>query len=36
VYSCFSDEPIRPAGPGKSLVDQAAAIIDAWTTLSIA
>jgi hypothetical protein len=36
VYSCFSDEPIRPAGPGKSLVDQAAAIIDAWITLSIA
>jgi hypothetical protein len=36
VYSCFSDEPIRPAGPGKPLVEQAAAIIDAWTTLSMA
>jgi hypothetical protein len=35
VYSCFSDEPIRAAGPGKPLVEQVAAIIDAWTTLSI-
>jgi hypothetical protein len=33
VYSVFSDEPIRPAGDCKPLVDHAAAIIDAWTTL---
>jgi hypothetical protein len=35
VYSVFSDEPIRPAGDCKPLVDHASAIIDAWTTLNL-
>ena len=35
VYSIFSDEPIRPAGDCKPLVDHAAAVIDAWTTLNL-
>jgi hypothetical protein len=35
VYSIFSDEPFRPAGPGKSLADHAGAILEAWTTLQL-
>lgn len=35
VYSVFSDEPFRPAGDCKPLVDHAAAVIDAWTTLNL-
>ena len=33
VHSCLNDEPLRPAGEGKPLVDHAWAVMDAWTTL---